>query len=595
MFEIFLFFFISSIILVFSGRFFLKCNGTQLDKTNLSLSEQGFYGLIFISFLTLLFNFFFKIDQNLASAFIIIPVIQIFLEFKKFNFELVKKIILHSTIISFFSLIFISFDNVYRPDAGIYHLPFTKIINDFKIFFGVVSLNPVFGVTSIMQYSSAFFNNLLFKDVGVTIPLALLTIYLIEYFCSQFFSKNKNYSYKFFLFLVITYVFLEMNRYSEYGNDNPAHLALFYLVTLLLRNNFTLKEKINFKLFTLVALFIFLNKLFFIFILFIPIIFWVSNKLYLSKKYFPLFSIIFFSLWITKNIIVSGCFFYPVKITCNDKLSWYSNDPKFIIAAENLSQFSELHAKNWKGIVDDKQFSNYQNNLKEKENFLEYFNWLRSDKISKSPKYGFVKIFNNYIFIILIALLLIVKFRKGKIKKSKYNLNLNLLFFISLASTILLMYKLPLGRYGTSYLIILLFFFFTLINNDLSFLRKTWVNKFLSFLVIFTGSIFLIKNTFKIVKNIDANFYQKPWPRIYENKEDLKALNSLSNQPVIMKYVEKDKTLKIYYVNNLNYWTSDRSKTCMYNQSPCAQTSKNFNTFKVSKTNTNHFIIKLNK
>ena len=157
------------------------------------------------------------------------------------------------------------------------------------------------------------------------------------------------------------------------------------------------------------------------------------------------------------------------------------------------------------------------------------------------------------------------------------------------------MYKLPLGRYGTSYFIILLFFFFTFINNDLSFLRKTWVNKFLSFLVIFTGSIFLIKNTFKIVKNIDANFYQKPWPRIYENKEDLKALNSLSNQPVIMKYVEKNKTLKIYYVNNLNYWTSDRSKTCMYNQSQCDQTSKNFNTFKVSKTNTNHFIIKLNK
>ena len=44
-------------------------------------------------------------------------------------------------------------------------------------------------------------------------------------------------------------------------------------------------------------------------------------------------------------------FFYPVKITCNDKLSWYSNDPKFIIAAENLSQFSELHAKIGKGLL----------------------------------------------------------------------------------------------------------------------------------------------------------------------------------------------------------------------------------------------------
>ena len=68
-------------------------------------------------------------------------------------------------------------------------MPYVKILNDFKIFTGVVSLNPVFGATSILQYTSAIFNNLIFKDIGITIPLAISTIYFIEYFVSQFFKK----------------------------------------------------------------------------------------------------------------------------------------------------------------------------------------------------------------------------------------------------------------------------------------------------------------------------------------------------------------------------------------------------------------------
>ena len=57
--EIFLFFFISSIILVYSGRFFLKILHKKNDKSEFSFSEQGIFGLIFLSFLSLLLNFFF--------------------------------------------------------------------------------------------------------------------------------------------------------------------------------------------------------------------------------------------------------------------------------------------------------------------------------------------------------------------------------------------------------------------------------------------------------------------------------------------------------------------------------------------------------
>ena len=310
----------------------------------------------------------------------IIPLFQLLLEYKKLNKIFLKNFFIHSIIITFLCALFISYDNVYRPDAGIYHLPYIKILNEFKIFSGVVTLNPVFGATSILQYTSAIFNNYIFKDVGITIPLAILTIYLIEYFISEFFKKNNKSFYLLYLFLIITYIFLEMNRYSEYGNDNPAHLTLFYLLSLIFKKDFNIEKNINFKIVTLVSLFAFLNKVFFILVLFIPFIIWIKKKLYNSKKFFPVFSIIFFSLWIIKNIFISGCAIYPVKITCNDNLSWYSDNPKFIISANNLSQFSELHAKMWGEIVDEYKFTNYQDNKDEKESYLRNFNWLKSQK-----------------------------------------------------------------------------------------------------------------------------------------------------------------------------------------------------------------------
>ena len=81
--EIFVFFFISSVILVLSGRFFLQRLGVNLEKKEFSFSEQGFFGLILLSFLSLFLNFFFKLDQLLATLVLIIPLFQLLLEYKK--------------------------------------------------------------------------------------------------------------------------------------------------------------------------------------------------------------------------------------------------------------------------------------------------------------------------------------------------------------------------------------------------------------------------------------------------------------------------------------------------------------------------------
>ena len=57
-----------------------------------------------------------------------------------------------------------------------------------------------------------------------------------------------------------------MNRYSEYGNDNPAHLFLFYFLTLIFREDFKINNSSNFKILTLVSVFVFLNKVFLVFV-----------------------------------------------------------------------------------------------------------------------------------------------------------------------------------------------------------------------------------------------------------------------------------------------------------------------------------------
>ena len=94
--EIFLFFFISSIMLVFSGRFFLERIGVSLKKNDFSFSEQGLFGLILFSFLSLFLNFFLKIDQTISTIILAFPIIQIILESKRINKIILKNLIKHT-------------------------------------------------------------------------------------------------------------------------------------------------------------------------------------------------------------------------------------------------------------------------------------------------------------------------------------------------------------------------------------------------------------------------------------------------------------------------------------------------------------------
>ena len=144
-----------------------------------SFEENGLLGFVLIGFVALFINFFSPLKSPLNDIFILIIIFFGF-NFKFFDqkkIKLLKKIILTSLI----SYIFIIYSNVNRPDALLYHLPYSKILNDDKIILGLTNLHSRFGHISIYQYISSIFISKIFSSEGVLIPISLVPSFFFLY------------------------------------------------------------------------------------------------------------------------------------------------------------------------------------------------------------------------------------------------------------------------------------------------------------------------------------------------------------------------------------------------------------------------------
>ena len=327
------------IVLLFTPFGFTLSNENQKNLDY--FSTQLLYGLIIISFIALSLNFILPLNKKLNSLILLLSIILI-LKGKKIYFskEFLIFLIASASIIS----ILILESNVYRPDAGLYHLPYIKILNDEKIIFGLSNLHVRYSHISIIQYLSAISNNIIFNENGIIFAQALIAASVIINFSYKiyFYNKNKNYNFHFF-YLVSTLIFIiyKMNRYSEYGNDAPSHFLFFFLVSELLNSN---KENIkDFCNSVILISFIILNKITLLMCLILGFIALKKIDLYgvfkLKRFYFLIIFIVF---WFLKNIIISGCVIYPVKSLCFKSLIW--SDLQLV---EDVSIENEAYTKGW--------------------------------------------------------------------------------------------------------------------------------------------------------------------------------------------------------------------------------------------------------
>lgn len=491
---IFVFIF-SCLIILFTIPFAFSISN-ESNSSFYIFSKKLIFGVIFISFLAITINFFYPLNVFISS---LIPLISLVILIKNkekfFNINFVKFLVISGFLLT----ILILESNVYRPDAGLYHLPFIGILNTEKIIFGLSNLHFRYAHTSIIQYYAAISNNFIFKDNGIVFAQGIIATAIIINFISQlhFYIKKENYNFHFyFLVYVIIYVAYKMNRYSEYGNDAPAHFLVFFLISevLISKNKFNLDQFLNNLI---LSLFIIQNKLTLILIVILSLIDIkkVNLKEIIFKKKF-IFLNFFFLIWIIKNLITSGCALYPLEYSCISHLSWVNiND------VIEVSKSSEAWTKGISDIGSGEKIST--------ELFLSNFNWINS-WLSLHFKY-ILKILFPYISICLLVVFTLHYGSKRKIiSKDKKTI---IYFLVLLICSIIWFYKSPMFRYGYSFIISVISFALAYISLNITINSKRQKNV-LIFIVILSLSTLLIKNIYRITYTKN-NYNNYPWPKYY--------------------------------------------------------------------------------
>ena len=203
MFEVFFYSIFITVLFSPYGIYFLR----DFKPDIYNFSKQLIFSSIFLCFFALVLNFFFPLNTWVNSTIIIFSFFLIIKNRKHFlNKNFIKFIILQSFVIT----ILIYESDVYRPDAGLYHLPFIGILNSEKIIIGISNMHSRYGHTSILQYYSAISNNFLFYKNGIVFASAIIASSVIINLTNQIYRyiKKKNYNFHFFFIFSFSFTYV---------------------------------------------------------------------------------------------------------------------------------------------------------------------------------------------------------------------------------------------------------------------------------------------------------------------------------------------------------------------------------------------------
>ena len=507
--------------------------------------DNGLWGFLPISFLALLVNFFLPLTILINTIiFLILSIVIWNLNF--FN-QSKKKLIKNSFLISTLSFILIIHSNVNTPDALLYHLPYSKLINENEILIGSVNLHHRFGHISIFQYVSSFFNNIFFKHNGLLIPISLLTSFFLVNLYKQYkllFIKSSLRIASYIIFLILVISIYSFSRYSNFGNDSQVHIYYFLLFAYLFQNNFDYYDDIFLKKISLIALFTFLLKPFYIFSLLIPLAILIINQNYkiffLSLSFF--FALFISFIWFLKNVLITGCLIYPITLTCFKGLSWTT-----LIDIKKQNLLGEAMSKAWQYRTDKSiLMKDYVNNF---EWFHTWFNVHANIVFEKSIPV-LIFLFMNIVFFNIFKIL-----KNNKVNK----INSIALIFLSSSflGSLVWFLKFPTYRYGYSYLYsLLLIIIYIFIFTKLDVLKLLKIKKYFNITLIIVFSGLLLKNFNRINNKINDPIMPHLFDNIKHKNISIKIFNS---EGIFTHFIKKDGSL------------------CGYSQSPCANGNPKIN------------------
>jgi len=519
--------------------YLLKKQIFNLDE-KYSFENNILWGFIFISFISLIINFFVPLNIY-VNTIVFISLFLIILQ-KKYFSQSLKKFVKKSLILTLLAFIFIIHSNVNNPDALLYHLPFSKILNEHKILIGMSNIHHRFAHTSIFQYSSSSLYIFLIGKNGLLISLSILSSSFLIYCFKEFralFKFQFSRINAFIIFLILIVSIYSFSRYSNYGNDVPVHIYYYLIIIYIFKFNLDYKNDLLLKKVSLLSLYTFFLKPFYIFSLFFPFIFLLLNKNYkpFFKSLFFLVTSIFSIAWFFKNFLISSCLIYPIKFTCSKNVSWFN---LFDIQKQNL--LGEAHSKSWGDRLDQ--------SLTIIE-FNKNFNWLNT-WINSHLNVVLEKFLPIIIFLILIT---IFTYSFKLIEKNKISYSNKIvcfvIFSVSLFSSIIWFLKFPIYRYGQSFLFIsLLVFLYLVVFNRINENKILRFKKFLNLIIILAFIGLGTKN----FKRISDKISDSIMPHIYDN---------IVHENISQRFLNK-KGIFTHYIKN-------DGSLCGYSISPCSQ------------------------
>ncbi len=491
----YLLFFLFSI--VGHGLIFNKLILNKKKETNLGYT--GILGIFSISILSLLSSLF--LAHGFIHNFLIHGLGLLF--FFKFFFENKNINNLRNLIFIFFVFIIGIYIFKNHDDFPYYHLTYALNLVENKFIIGSGAFGHGFRTPSTLFFfhSTLYLPGIeyfLFNSAGFYV-LIFFNFIILEKILNSFLKKNYDLSYYFSL-LIFSYVNIIFYRLAEYGVDKISQILFFLILLQFLelkkinKNNFKSQiiDKINYILIFIVFASS-IKSIYLIYFLLVPILYFNTIKIkkiiFINKKtIFILFFIVFLNQFM--SFLSTGCFLYPEKSSCIEKVKWSIPKSEVMTLKTHYSWWSKSGGG-----------PNYSVDVP-KEEYIKNFNWTKN----WIDNYFFNKVSDNLLGLVLLNLIFILFFFSKKRKKIKLT-DYKQIYFIILIFFLVWFFNHPALRYGGYVLIaapILLLCSQYLASIDLN--KKSIKNKSI-YLIILTILIFNLKNFNRINKEIKVYKY----------------------------------------------------------------------------------------
>ena len=588
-----IFFVLLSLLSVLGYGIFFKKYIFNTESNN--IGELGLFGFFLLFFISLIAHFFIPLSYWFNLSVLMFGLLLFLINFKIFKKEYfnIKNYFFILSICILPALLFIKTP----ADFETYHLPYINYLNEFKIIFGLVNISNNYAYGHGWLDILGLFSIPYIENKGATF-IALLFLYFFFLYLITEIVKSKSIKIKFFSIIALGYTISNFSKVENLGAEAQSTLLIIIIFLNLVKylddkDSNEIIVKIFFYFFY--ALILRIGSLIIAPIIIVILILNIRKIFLLIRKFVKLniFVLSFFLIIIFKNFIVTGCFAYPIPMSCpNYNISWANP----LENTEERYEFISAITKRWKFYILDEA------NI---ETELDYYEPMEKNIILSPKEYNDSKFFwINYFFydhdvkrIVNTFLIVFFCFISFLIfSKKRYNflkgLNLypkknNLVYLGIIFANLMWLLLSPQMRYG-GYGVIggSLIFLSSLILSSCKIEIKTF-NLISVFLILISSFYFIGKNITRITNHVNSEdkINLSVWPKYNDKKIGIDykktTLNNielnliLTPDNIIEKPIqcgnlkmlclpeERLVCISEIKINNGYYFISNRNKECL--------------------------------